>query len=62
MTAMITKSEYIQLMSELRELKAMVAQLGPVNVKPSIAEEVAACRAQGRDIGEYFKEKGRRMA
>ena len=51
-----------QLITEVQQLKAMVAQLGPVTVKPSIQEEIAACRAQGRDIGEYFKEKGRRKA
>lgn len=48
-----------QLISEVRQLKAMVSQLGPMNIKPSVADEIAACRAQGRDIGEYFKEKGR---
>jgi hypothetical protein len=48
-----------QLLSEIRELKAMVAQLGPVPIgKPGVAQEIAACRAQGVDLATYFKSKG----
>ena len=35
----------------------MIAQLGPVSRKTTMAEEIAAVRAQGLDIGEYFKNK-----
>ncbi len=46
------------LLTEIRELKAMVAQLGAVQTKTTVAQEVAACRAQGIDVATYFKAKG----
>jgi hypothetical protein len=46
------------LLSEIRELKAMVAQLGAVRVEPTVSQEIAACRAQGVDLATYFKAKG----
>lgn len=48
------------LLAELRELKAMVAQLGAVRVggKPGVAQEIAALRASGIDLAAYFKAKG----
>ena len=48
-----------KLLTEIRELKAMVAQLGAVRVEPTVAQEIAACRAQGIDIAAYFKEKAK---
>lgn len=47
------------LLIEVRELKAMVAQLGPVTVTPTIEEEIAAVQAQGGDLIAHFKKKGK---
>ena len=47
------------ILSELKELKAQVAQLGPVDVHPTIEQEVAAIREQGVDLVQYFKDQGR---
>lgn len=48
------------LLQEIRELKAMVAQLGAVRGggKPTVTQEIAACRANGVDLATYFKAKG----
>lgn len=46
------------LLQEIRELKAMVEQLGAVRVAPTVAQEIAACRAQGIDLASYLKAKG----
>lgn len=47
-----------RLLGEILELKAMIAQLGPVRVEPTVMQEIAACRSQGIDIASYFKAKG----
>lgn len=47
------------LIVEVRQLKAMISQLGPVSVQPSIQEEIAAVEAQGLSVIDYFREKGR---
>ena len=45
------------LAQEIAELKAEIAQMGPVALKTTTVEEIAAVMAQGLDIGEYFKNK-----
>lgn len=59
-TAKALLREVRELKTETRELKAMVAQLGAVRGggKPTVAQEIAGCRAQGIDIATYFKAKG----
>lgn len=49
-----------QILSELRELKAMVAQLGAMrgDIEPTVTQEIAALRASGIDLAAYFKAKG----
>ena len=46
-----------QILTCLTHIEADLAQLGPVARKTTMAEEIAAVRAQGLDIGEYFKNK-----
>jgi len=47
------------LLTEVLELKAMISQLVPVSVQPTIEDEIAAVEAQGISIIDYFKAKGR---
>ena len=47
-----------ELANEVRELKAMIAQLGPVSVEPTYEQEAAAVKAQGIDLAEYYKQNG----
>ena len=47
-----------QLRTDIAELKAMVAQLGPVSVEPTYEQEAAAVKAQGIDLAEYYKQNG----
>jgi len=49
-----------QVVAEVRELRAMIAQLRPVESRMPIQDEIAACDAQGIDVATYFKEKGRK--
>lgn len=52
----------LKLLAEVAELKAMIAQLGPVEHKPTIHQEIAAAKAQGIDLAEYFHAKGKAAA
>lgn len=47
------------LLDEVRQLKAMISQLGPVSVQPTIEEEISAVEAQGLNVIEYFQAKGK---
>ena len=49
-----------EIRSDLREIKAILAQCGLVRLAPSVSQEIAACRAQGKSVAEYFKDKGKR--
>ena len=60
---MMTDQQLLKtLISDVSELKAMISQLGPVSVKHTFAQEVAAIEAQGLDIGEYYHAKGKAAA
>ena len=36
-----------KILTELKEIKAMLSQLGSVRVATTVEQEIAACRAQG---------------
>ena len=50
-----------QIIGEIREVKAMLSQLGPIEVKTTLDQEVAAVKAQGGDVLQYLHERGKRL-
>jgi hypothetical protein len=46
-----------ELSAEVRELKAMVAQLGPVQYTPPIKVELKALEAQGISLIDHLRSK-----
>lgn len=54
-----TLDDIREIKANLREIKAILAQLGAVRVTPTADQEIAACRAQGVSIAEYFRKKGK---
>ena len=56
---MTTEAQIKYILQELKEIKAILSQLGPVRVEPSIDQEIAAIMAQGEDLAKHFKDKGK---
>jgi hypothetical protein len=50
--------EVAQLAAEVRELKAMIAQLGPVRIDLTAEQEFDAVLEQGLDLAEYVRQNG----
>jgi len=50
-----------KILAEIIELKAQVAQLGPVDRTPTAKQEIAAVRAQGLDLAKYLVEKSKEL-
>lgn len=48
-----------QMASDIREIKAILAQLRPHDFTPSFEQELDAIEAQGVDLFTHFKEKGK---
>ncbi len=48
-----------KLIGEVARLRAMIAQLGPVECKTPLDQEIAAVLAQGLNIGDYLRQKGK---
>lgn len=49
------KKEIKALRSDMRAIKAMLAQQGPVEYNPPVAVKIAAARAQGMSVYELLE-------
>lgn len=53
------KQTLSQMASDIREIKAILAQLRPHDFTPSFEQELKAIESQGVDLFTHFKEKGK---
>jgi len=51
-----------QLIGEIREVKAILAQLRPHDFTTTLEQEIAMVKAQGKDVGEYLYERGKALS